>query len=467
LRSLRDTFFGDRAFYRRVLLIVIPIIIQNLVANAVFLLDNVMIGRMGTLQISAVAIVNQLLFIFNLCVIAVLSSAGIFATQYAGAKNEAGARQCFRAKILMASALSAIFISIFWITPHSFIAPFLEDAESVAARAETMGYALSYMRWMLPGLFAFSISQAYAGALREQGETRLPMVASVISIFMNLCLNYLLIFGRMGLPRLGVVGAALATTISRFVELGIVVVAAHRRKERYRFLIGAYDTMHVNGLLWRSIAIKGFPLLANEFLWSTGVAMILKCYSTRGIAAVAACNITSSVNNLFNVVYISMGSAVAIMVGQELGANDIEKAKSIAWKLMATMFLATLVTGGIMLLLAPGILGIYNAEPEVKEIASALMRVLALCMPLYSVSHCCFFTLQSGGRTDITFLFDCVSTLALNLMCAWIIARFTNLPIVPMYACVEGVGQLKAVLGIFLVNKGIWARTIVAAEAGE
>ncbi len=467
MRSLRDTFFGDRAFYRGVLSIVTPILSQNLVANAVFLLNNVMVGRLGTLQISAVGIVNQLLFIFNLCVMAVLSSAGIFATQYGGAKNEAGVRQCFRVKILMASALSAIFISIFWIAPQRFIAPFLEDAESAAARAETMRYALSYMRGMLPGLFAFSISQAYAGALREQGETRLAMVASFITVFVNLCLNYLFIYGRMGFPQIGVLGAALATTISRIVELGVLGIAAHRRKDRYRFLIGAYDNMHVNGLLWRSIAIRGFPLLANEFLWSTGIAMILKCYSTRGIAAVAACNIASNVNNLFAVVYIAMGNAVAIMVGQALGANDIDKARALVWKLMATMFLATLATCGIMLLSAPKILGIYEAEHEVKETASAILRILALCMPLFSISHCCFFTLQSGGRTDITFLFDCVSTLVLNLGCAWIIARFTNLPIVPMYACIEGVGQLKDILGVTLVKKGIWAKHIVASDMGD
>ena len=453
-------FIGNRAFYRVTASIVVPIIIQNTVSNVVSLLDNVMVGQVGTLPMSAVAIINQLMFVFNLCIFGGMAGPGIFSTQYVGAGDQEGVRACFRLKVWLGLFMFLAGAAVFTLLEEPLIRIYL--TESGEDGALVMGYAKDYLAVMVLGLFPFAMTQAYAMTLRENGETRLPMIASICAILVNLVFNWLLIFGNLGFPVMGVKGAAIATVMSRFVELGIIAVASHHRTERFPFLKGAYRSLRVPVPLLKKVAVKGTPLLVNEFLWSSGLAAILACYSTRGITPIAACNIASTVNNLFNVVFLSMGNAVSIMVGQALGANDNEKAKDLAWKLMATGFLSSVVMGLLMLLAAPLIPQIYNTSEEVRTMACSLLRVLAVFMPVFSIGHCCYFTLRAGGRTMITFFFDCVFTWAGNYACALVLVTFTQLDVVAVYICVQCMDILKDLLGIYLVHKGIWIRNIVA-----
>ena len=458
-RGLRR-FIGDRAFYRTTASIVVPIIIQNTVSNVVSLLDNVMVGQVGTLEMSAVAIINQLMFVFNLCIFGGLAGPGIFSTQYVGAGDTEGVRACFRLKLWLGLIMGAAAIGIFTLMPGQLISIYLTESGDDATRV--MSSARDYLAVMVAGLIPFGLTTSYAMTLRENGETRLPMVASVTAICVNLVGNWLLIFGNLGCPVMGVTGAAVATVVSRFVELAIIVIASHRRSDRFLFVKGLYRTMRVPAQLLKKVAIKGGPLLVNEFLWSSGLAAILACYSLRGITPIAASNIASTVNNLFNVVFLSMGNAVSIMVGQALGARENEKAKDLAWKLMATTFLSAVVMGLLMLLIAPLIPQIYNTTEEVRSMATDLLRILAVFMPVFSIGHVCYFTLRAGGRTMITFFFDCVFTWAGNYLCAYILVHFTALDVVTVYACVQCMDILKDIIGVVLVKKGIWIRNIVA-----
>ena len=452
-------FFGDRDFYVKTAGIVIPIVIQNTISNVVSLLDNVMVGQVGTLQMSAVAIVNQLMFVFYLCIFGGMAGPGIFSTQYVGANDTEGVQNCFRIKLMIGVLMACIAMAIFGFLQEPLIGIYLK--ESGESASEVMHYAKQYLMVMMFGLLPFAFTNAYAMTLREYGETKLPMIASVMAILVNLLFNWILIFGHLGFPRLGVIGAAAATALSRYVECAIVVIATHRRKEKYVFIHKVYRTMKVPVELLGKIAVKGLPLLVNEFLWSSGIAAILACYSLRGIDAVAACNIASTVNNLFNVVFLSMGNAVAIMVGQALGAGKTAKAKELAWQLMGTAFLSCLVMGLIMFLCAPYIPHIYKTEAHVRYLASDLLRVLAVMMPFFSIPHCSYFTLRAGGKTGITFIFDCVYTWGVSYSCAWLLSHFTTLPILAVYACVQSMDILKGVIGIILVKKGIWIENIV------
>ena len=197
-----------------------------------------------------------------------------------------------------------------------------------------MEYALGYLRVMLAGLIPFALTQAYASTLRESGQTTLPMRASMIALGINFVFNSLLIFGLFGFPALGVVGAGIATSLSRFVEFVIVVSGAHRSTERYPFMEGVFRNFHIDGNLARQVAIKGFPLLLNECLWSMSQAMLLQCYSVRGIQAIAAMNITNTITQIFNEVFLSLGNATAILVGQELGASRMTGARRTAWRMI-------------------------------------------------------------------------------------------------------------------------------------
>ncbi len=463
---LKNYLFGDRKFYSRVITILLPIIIQNTVTNVVSLLDNVMVGRVGTLEMSAVAIVNQLLFIFYICIFGGLSGAGIFAAQFAGAEDNEGIRHCFRFKIYIALFMFTVAMTVFIAFPRQLISMYLAEDTAPADVNSTMGFALDYLAVMLIGILPFAISQVYGSTLREIGETKIPMIASVIAILINLIFNYIFIFGNRGLSilpfaPLGVIGAAIATVISRFAEMFIIVSVVHRKRGRFIFAEKLWSSLKIPKPLTFNIIKKGTPLLTNEFLWSLGMAMLLQCYSVRGLDIVAATNITNTVANLFNVVFLSIGNAIAIMIGQQLGAGKTEEAKLSVWRLLSLTVMSCIVMGGIMLILAPFIPLIYNTSEEVRHIATELLDVVAIAMPFMGFSHSCYFTLRSGGRTFITMLFDCVFIWGVSFTTAFTLANYTTLPIVPLYAIVQSLEIIKCVIGFILVKKGVWINNIV------
>lgn len=465
--KLKENLIGDGAFYRRVITIVLPIIVQNTITNVVSLLDNVMVGRVGTLEMSAVAIVNQLLFVFYLCIFGGLSGAGIFATQFAGAADNNGVRHCFRIKLIIASAMLIVAGIVFLTFPEQLISLYLAADTEPAAAAATVSYAGEYLKIMLIGLLPFAITQVYSSTLRELGETKLPMLSSIAAILVNLVFNYSLIFGTFGFPRLGVAGAAIATVMSRFVELIIIILATHLKKKAFPFISGVYKSLHIPRALCLDVFKKGMPLLVNEFLWSAGMATLLQCYSVRGLQVVAATNIASTVSNLFNVVFISMGSAVAIMVGQYLGANEVERAKQTVWRLLALTVASCVVIGGIMAALSPLIPHIYNTEAEVKAMATQFLIIVALTMPIFAFAHDCYFTLRSGGKTGLTFVFDSAFTWGVCVPTAFILANYTAMPIVPLYLCVQLTELFKCIVGFILLKKGIWINNIIEKAGGK
>ena len=459
--GVRAALFGDRAFYRMVLAILIPIIIQNAITNFVNLLDNIMVGQVGTEQMSGVAIANQLMFVFNLCVFGGLSGAGIFSAQYFGAGNRRGVQSCFRYKLILCAVLVLGAGGVFTLGGSALISRFLHDESDPERIRATLGYGLAYLRMMLWGLLPFALTQTYASTLRETGETRLPMFAGITAVFVNLFFNYLLIFGHLGLPRMGATGAALATVISRYVELAIVVLFTHCSPEKFDFVPGLYRTLRIPARLARDITIKGLPLLINEALWSIGMTKLTQCYSQRGLDVVASMNISSTVSNLFAVTFLSMGSATAIIVGQALGANDLEGARRKAWHLIVFSVLLSAGTALLMLPTAPLVPRIYQTSDAVRALATRFLYIYALCMPLFACANSCYFILRSGGKTLLTFVFDSVFTWAICVPLCWSLVRFTALPVTLIYLCVQLAEIIKCAFGFALIGKGVWLNNIV------
>ena len=210
-------YIGDRAFYRRVMTIVIPIIIQNFITNFVSLLDNIMVGQVGTLPMSGVSIVNQLLFVFYLVIFGATAGAGIFTAQFQGSGDHAGVRSTFRFKFLICTALGIGGVALFACAGTPLIRLFLTGEGAASDANAILEYGQGYLEWMLLGLLPFAITSAYAGTLKETGQTFIPMLGGIVATLVNLVLNYILIFGHFGAPEMGVEGAALATVISRFV----------------------------------------------------------------------------------------------------------------------------------------------------------------------------------------------------------------------------------------------------------
>ena len=306
---------GDRIFYKRVLLVAVPIMIQNGITNFVSMLDNIMVGQIGTEPMSGVAIVNQFMFVFFICLIGATAGAGIMGAQYYGSGNNDGVRNAFRFKLLSCLAITAVCMIVLMNFGDSLISAFLHEGEGGGDLAETLRYGKQYMKVMYIGMVPFALTQAYASTLRETGQTVVPMAAGIAAVCVNLFFNYVLIFGKFGAPALGVVGAALATTLSRFVELTLVAGWTHRNVQKNPFAAGVYRSIKIPKTVTAKIFKVGAPLLVNEVLWALGVSVLAQCYSVRGLDVVAAVNIANTLSNVFNVVFISMGNATGIIIG--------------------------------------------------------------------------------------------------------------------------------------------------------
>jgi len=274
-----------------------------------------------------------------------------------------------------------------------------------------------------------------------------------------------LIYGKLGFPALGVEGAAIATVISRFVELAIIVVYVHRHTGRFLFVEGLYRSMGIPGGLAVDIIKKGTPLLANELMWSLGMTTLTQIFSTRGLNVVAGLNIASTITNLFNVVVFSMGTAVAVMVGQALGAGDIPGAKRTTWRLIFLSICVSIVFGGALAGLSPFIPYLYNTTDEVRMMATRFMMTSAIYMGFNAVCHSSYFAIRSGGKTFITFLFDSVYTWLILVPYTYVLTHFTTLDILVLYPVCYIVDIIKCIIGIAIVKSGYWARNMVSDKS--
>jgi len=458
-------FVGDKAFYKMLMAIAVPVMLQNGLTNLVSLLDNIMVGAVGTEQMAGVSIVNELIFVFNLCIFGGISGAGIYTAQFFGSNDHRGVRHTFRFKLMLVLVLLAGAVVVFLTRAPQLISLYLHEGSETGDLAATAAYAAKYLRVMLWGLLPFAVQQAYASTLRETGETMLPMKAGAVAILVNLCLNYVLIFGHFGAPAMGVEGAALATVIARYVECAIIIGWTHRHVEQALFIQGAYKSMRVPAALTRDIFKRGMPLLVNEFLWAAGMATLTQTYSVRGLAVVAGLNISATVSNLFNVVWLAMGTAVSIIVGQQLGANEFEKAKQSCTRIMAFSMTGAAVMGGVLFLCADLFPLLFNTTDEVRTLAAAFLRVVAIASPLFAFTHASYFTLRSGGKTWITFLFDSCYLWVLSIPVAKLLAVGTAWPIIVVYAICQYMDLVKAALGAYLLKKGVWINNIVKNQS--
>ncbi len=456
---------GDKAFYRKVFAVMLPILIQNVITNFVGLLDNIMVGQVGTEQMSGVAIVNQLLFVFNLCIFGGLAGAGVLTAQFYGKGDVKGVRDTMRAKLFIAVGTVLVFAGVFSAFDGELISLFLHDTGNEKLDLEaTLGYGKQYMFVMLFQLLPFAITNMYAGTLRETGETMLPMKAGIGAVFVNLALNYVLIYGKFGAPKLGVEGAAIATVIARVMECAIVVAWTHAKKDRNPFAVGAYRSLKVPAKTMKRIVIMGAPLLLNEVLYSTGMTMLNQCYSLRGVGVVAALNISTTVTNLFLCACFAMGTTISIIIGQLLGSGKKERAVDEDRKLIAFSVGLCVAVGAVMALCSPLFPMLYKTDNEVRSIATALLLVSSAMIPFHAFTNACYFTLRSGGKTLITFLFDSAFIWVVYVPVAVVLSRYTDIPILWLYLSVQLLEVVRCVLGFLFVKSKSWVRDLTVTE---
>lgn len=450
-------FIGTRGFYKTLLGVMIPILIQNAITNFVSLLDNVMVGRVGTEQMSGVSIVNQLLFVFYLCIFGAISGAGLFSAQFFGKGDHEGVRHTFRFKWYASLILLGGAMALLIAAGEPLIGLYLHEGGETGDLSLTLHYAKQYLAISLIGLLPYTVTQVYAGTLREIGHTVPPMTAGIVGVVTNLVFNSLLIFGLCGFPALGVQGAAIATVIARFTECAIVVIWTHTHREKCEFARGVYRSGYVPLTLVKKITVTGSPLMINETLWAAGQAMLLQCYSVRGIAVVSAMNISNTVTNTFSVLFLSVGSTIAILLGHELGAGRVREARDSARKMIAFSLFMGLLGAALIAIAAPFFPMIYNTTDEVRTLAVQMTLISAAAAPLHAYLNASYFTLRSGGKTLITFLFDAGFVWCVNVPLAFLLSRFTPAPATLILLAAQAAELLKVALGTLLVARGTWA----------
>ena len=455
-QTIKTVLFPPKEFYSIVLKIAVPIMIQNGITNFVGMIDNIMVGQIGTDAMSGVSIVNQLMFVFYLCIFGSLAGIGIFTAQFWGKCDMQGMRYSLRAKMLVAFGITAAGILVLFVGGNYLINTFLYEGGNTGDVAVTLSEAKKYLNVMYLSMLPMAIANVYSSTLRETGQTVLPMTAGIVAVLVNLAGNYILIYGKLGAPALGVRGAALATAFSRIVEMLIVATATHSDKQKNPYIKGCYRSFKIPATLVKKFTIKGAPLLVNEALWSIGMTFLLQCYSVRGLTAVAALNISNTLSNVFNIVFLTMGSSAGIILGQRLGSGKLSDAKIWAFRMAVFSEEISIVAALLLLAISPFFPSIYKTTDDAKRLAEHLLMISAAAMPLYSFSNVAYFTLRSGGKTMITFLFDSVFVWAVSVPVAFILSRFTVLSVLAMYAAVQSLEFIKNISGFIMVKQGKW-----------
>lgn len=451
---------GSKAFYKMALSVSVPIMLQNFITNFVSMLDNLMVGSLGTEQVSGVAIVNQILFIFNLAVFGGLCGIGIFTAQYYGKEDTSGMRYTLRCKFMLAFLLTAAAVPVLLLFDDNLISLFLHGSSENGNIELTLAYAKEYLRIAVIGLLPYALAAVFATTLRETGDTLAPVLSGVAAILVNTSLNYVLIFGKFGFPELGVRGAAIATTVSRFVELAAIAVYVFAKTDKFTYVKGVFKSLYVPKSIVIPVLKKGSPLLMNEVLWATSMTALSLAYSLHGLNVVAAYSISSTITNLFNIVFMSMGVGLGIISGKLLGANKHDEAVDTVWKFIALSGVMSVVIGALMFGLGSSIPNLYKTDELSRSMAKYFIRVCALVTPFVSFSNACYFTLRSGGKTLITFFFDCGALWLLSVPLAFILYG-AGLSIYWVFPIIQSLEFVKNIVGFILVKKRVWVHTII------
>ena len=457
MNRLKNRYIGSRELYVRLIAIMLPALLQNLVTNFVSLLDNLMVGQMGTEPMSGVAIANQILFIFNQCIFAGMGGAGIFTAQYFGKGDREGFVQSVRSKLRTAVITLLVFMPVFALSDEKLLSVFIhQGAQSTLDLSLTLESGKRYLRIMLLQMPLFALSNVYSSTLREIGNTSLPMKASFAAVAVNLVGDYVLIFGKLGVSPMGVTGAAIATVFSRAVELVIVAVGSRAEFE------GVWRSLYVSKALSGQVFKKTVPLVINEFLWSGGLTVLMQIMSRMGVEVVSAENICNTVSNLFYCAIKGMGTTIPVIVGQHLGAGRFKEAVEDNTKLTFFAVALNVVVAVLMAAASPLIPRLYKTTDEVRALAAAFIFINAVLIPAKAYMHMCYFTLRSGGRVWITFMYDSGYLWVLAVPITWLLVKYSSMSIIGIYSVSRFIDLAKVTAGYFLVKKRTWVRDLVS-----
>lgn len=456
----------DKSFLKKTLSITIPIACQNLLMNMFNLIDTVMIGQLGVTSIAAVGLANKFFFIFSLLLFGVSSGSSVLASQFYGNRDLVSIKRVLRISLFIGVSASMIFFVSGVFFPEYVMRIFTPKKETIAIGAAFLSViAISYP--------LSAITSSYVTVLRSMHYVKLPLMITLGAIAVNVILNYGLIFGKLGLPELGATGSALATLIARIVEVSalLIVVQLHKAGDGGvgDFIHSKYDKLKEGGIpfLNKGFLLKYFstatPVIANEFMWGLGVTMYSLAYGRMGDDAVAAITITNSVEQIVMVFFFGMCNAAAVILGNELGANELRKAEDHAKYYMIIQFIMSCIGAILTIGLRNVIILIFPVPDLVAEYIKLCLLVFALYMPLRMLNALIIVAiLRSGGDTIAALLLDISGVWLIGVPAAFFGGLYFHLPIYTVYALILVEEIYKLTFGYLRYRKKKWLRNIVA-----
>ncbi len=431
----------------------LPITLQNFLSSSMTFMDTLMIGQLNETAIAAVGIANQFVFIFIIIQFGIHGGVAIFTAQYWGKKDLANIKKLGGIGLIAGLTLGSLFTFLAMVTPDAVMGLFTRDPEVIS-----LGSTYLWIVGLSFGISVFTLS--YMNNLRSMEIVKPPMYASLIAVVLNLILNYILIFGHLGFPAMGVKGAAIATCISRFVEGFALMGMVYWKK--YPIAATLSEMVDFDAAFLKKVLTTCWPVFLNELVWVTGISLYNVVYARIGTQSIAAVNIVASIENFMMIPFFGMFFAGSIIIGNSIGAGKPDEAYSYGKLLLMVQFSMALIAGGIMILSREMILSLYNISDIAYMNAYHLMLVsgLALCFKITNFTNV-VSVLRGGGDTRFGFLLDLTGVWCIGVPMAFFAAFILNLPVYWVMALVMTEEVYKLALGIprFLSRK--WIRNLV------
>jgi putative MATE family efflux protein len=455
-------YFGSLSFYRQALMIGVPVMLQSLIQSLVSLVDNFMVAGLGDVKMSGVSIAGQILFVFMVLSNAICAAGGIYMTQFSGANDRAGMRQALRFKLYLIGAFIALYLLVCFVFPRQILSLMvIGNAEAEAI----LDAGVEYMRLMGFMGVPFCVSVVLATSMREIGQVRVPLVISVIGTLINTGLNWVLIYGNLGAPRLEVRGAACATLIARFVEMALYILYVRRNPQPFMGKRG--EKLPTDWRLFGSILRRGWLMLFSEVLWVVSETVTTAVYNGRGGAdVVSGMSAGWAIVNLLFVSFGGINTATSVIIGKTLGKGLLDEArKQSRWMLSAAVVFGLFMTlmGALVTLLTPLVFG--NLSPVAQGICRDLVLLVSLYMPLWVYSNVQFSVARAGGDTVMGAVVDGCVTLAVVIPGILLLARLTDWGPVLMYGVLKLTDFAKIITAHLWLKKEKWVKNLTVQSA--
>jgi putative MATE family efflux protein len=444
----------DREFFKNLLILAIPIILQNLIGASLNLLDNLMIGSLGENAIASTGIANQYYMLYYNSTNGIVMGSGIFMAQYWGKKD---VKSIY--KFMGISLLFSLFTAFLFVIGGVF---FSENIMGIFTKEKIVSdLGKNYLAAVAPSYIFTSISLTYAMALRSAGYTKIPMYASLIGLIFNGVLNYIFIFGKLGIPALGVTGAALGTTVARFMEMSFILHTIYVRDKN--IIAGKLSEMFVftKDLITKFIK-TATPVVFNDVMWIGGITVYFIAYSKLGTNATATMQISNTINNAFNIFAIGIAIASSIVIGNKIGAGEEKEAKEVAIKINIFGIALGVLVGVVFFIASPFIPLMFKITPETKANVITVLRIMSVLVPVRFFGIVQIIgVLRGGGDVVYAILVELIAVWGIGVPLSFIGAVYLNYPITIVYAltCLEE--PFKMISTIPRLLSGKWIRNLV------